>query len=349
MSPKVSVIIPVYNAERYLPECLDSLIRQTLQDIEIICVDDASTDGSGDILAGYAAMDPRVRVVSSAVNSRQGAARNLGLHEASAPYIGFVDADDFVSPAYFENLYQAIIRHDADIVITLYRHVGERGEDLRPQGKNPIKSFFRPDCPPPASGHDWDRVLGRGWEQNRDFSGKLQRLACVNHSMIMNRLYRKSLVDQVRFPEQIRFEDTPFIVEATHRAARVFTTPEGGYFYRRHPASTTATWDFPKFMEAFAAHKVLDSYVEQAVMTDEERKAYRSMVTGNYLHYAKNLVRKVRWLTPVQLEQVQAVIPANVYSHLHKRLVRKRLRLVAQIGFVLFLVAGLILWIEKST
>lgn len=348
MPPKVSVIIPVYNAEQFLPECLDSLLCQTLQEVEIICVDDASTDRSREILADYAARDPRVKVVLSEVNRRQGAARNCGLHMATAPYIGFVDADDFVSPAYFECLYRAIIKHAADIVITLYTHVDEDSNELQPPKQSFLKSFFSPENHHLSDGHDWDGVMGKGWQHHQDFSDKLRRLATVNHAMIMNRLYRKSLVDQVRFPEQIRFEDTPFIVAVTQRASRIVTTPEGGYYYRRHAASTTACWDFQKFMEAFAAHKVLDSYIEQAAMTDDEREAYRKMLASNYCHYVRELVREFSWMTPMQLKQVRAVIPAQVYPYLCKRLSRKRLKFALHTGLVLIFLVGLFIWVRQT-
>jgi glycosyltransferase involved in cell wall biosynthesis len=333
-TPLISIIIPVFNAERYLPECLDSLINQTFGDIEIICVDDASTDRSPEILREYTSRDSRIKALKLKINSRQGAARNLGLQVASAPYIGFVDADDFVAPAYFENLYKAIIRHDADIVITLYKHIDEYGNDWLPHKQNPVKLFFGVGRQS-SHGHDWDACMGIGWEQHRDFSGRLKRLGCVNHSMIMNRLYRKNLVGQVRFPEKIRFEDTPFIVEATHRAARIFTTPEGGYCYRRHADSTTSCWDFQKFIEVFLSHKLLDSYIEQATMHDDEREAYSKMLAGNYRYYLKSLVQKLPWLTPARIKEIQALIPEHLHSYLRKRVMRKRLRLALQIAFAI--------------
>jgi glycosyltransferase involved in cell wall biosynthesis len=345
--PKVSVIIPIYNAERYLAECLDSLLCQTLQEIEIICADDASTDRSRDILADYAVRDPRVKLVLSEVNGRQGTARNLGLYEATAPYIGFVDADDFVSAEYFEHLYGAIIKHDADIVITLYQHIDEHGEDLQLKKQSFIKSLFHPNRHLSSNDHDWDAVMGKDWECNKDFSDKLQRLATVNHSMLMNRLYRKSLVDQVKFQEKIRFEDTPFIVEVTQRAARIFTTPEGGYFYRRHTSSTTSSLDFQKFIEAFTAHKALESYIELAVMDDEEREAYRKMLTGNYRYYVKELARELPWLTLTQLKQVRKTLPVYMYLYLLKQLSRKHLKLAIQAGTVLLFLVGLFIWVRR--
>ena len=116
----VSVITPIYNVERYLPECLDSLLSQTLEDIEFICVNDGSTDGSGEILRSYAARDPRIIVIEKE-NSGYGASMNVGLDAASGEYIGIVESDDFASPEMFETLYQLAVDHgQPDIVKSNY-------------------------------------------------------------------------------------------------------------------------------------------------------------------------------------------------------------------------------------
>lgn len=103
---KVSVVVPVYNASAYLAQCMDSLVRQTLSDIEVICINDGSTDDSSEILKKYAAEDGRFRVISQE-NRGVSAARNRGMAEAQGKYIGFVDADDWISPDFYEKLYQA--------------------------------------------------------------------------------------------------------------------------------------------------------------------------------------------------------------------------------------------------
>lgn len=114
--PKISIIIPVYNTEKYLSNCLDSVVNQTFSDIEIICVDDGSTDGSFAILKEYAKKDNRVTVLKQK-NKRQGAARNAGLKIAKAPYIFFVDSDDSVDLDACRLLYDAMITQKCDIVI----------------------------------------------------------------------------------------------------------------------------------------------------------------------------------------------------------------------------------------
>lgn len=104
-SPLISVIVPIYNMESLLPRCLDSLAAQTLRDLEIICVDDGSTDGSGGIVRKYASGDSRFRLITQE-NSGRAEARNAGIRAAAAPYLGFADPDDYVEPDMYERLYR---------------------------------------------------------------------------------------------------------------------------------------------------------------------------------------------------------------------------------------------------
>ena len=101
---KISIIIPVYNTEKYLRRCIESAINQTLKDIEIICIDDASTDNSLNILNEYATKDKRIKVIVFKKNNGVGRARNEALRIASGEFIGFIDSDDFVDEKYFEEL-----------------------------------------------------------------------------------------------------------------------------------------------------------------------------------------------------------------------------------------------------
>jgi glycosyltransferase involved in cell wall biosynthesis/MoaA/NifB/PqqE/SkfB family radical SAM enzyme len=114
-TPKVSVIVPVYNSELYLHRCIASLIFQTLRDIEIICINDGSTDNSPAILEEFAQKDSRVVIINQQ-NEGCANARNKGLAAAKAPYIGFVDSDDFIAPEMYETLYNAMIQNDIDLV-----------------------------------------------------------------------------------------------------------------------------------------------------------------------------------------------------------------------------------------
>ncbi|MEI0620552.1 glycosyltransferase family 2 protein [Brachyspira pilosicoli] len=116
---KVSVIVPVYNVEDYLIECLTSIINQTLKEIEIICIDDCSTDSSYNILEEYAKKDDRIRIIPHKENKGLGPARNTGIKEAKGEYISFIDSDDYISKDYLENLYNTAKKYNTDVVNTI--------------------------------------------------------------------------------------------------------------------------------------------------------------------------------------------------------------------------------------
>lgn len=113
--PKVSVVIPVYNTEKYLAKCLDSVLGQSIQDLEILCIDDGSTDNSVIILQRYARMDPRIRVICQE-NQGQGMARNVGMAEATGKYISFIDSGDYIEPQMYEKLLIAADTTKSDVV-----------------------------------------------------------------------------------------------------------------------------------------------------------------------------------------------------------------------------------------
>ena len=114
---KVSVIIPVYNVEKYLKQCLDSIVNQTLKDIEIICIDAGSTDGSVGIIKEYQLKDNRIDVVLSEEHFDAGAARNIGLEKAKGEYLAILDSDDFFNLNMLNDAYNRAKKDDSDIVI----------------------------------------------------------------------------------------------------------------------------------------------------------------------------------------------------------------------------------------
>lgn len=135
-SPKISIIVPVYNTSAYLKDNFDSLRKQTMGDIEIIYVDDASTDNSLEMLRAFAREDDRVVVIAQERNRRQGAARNAGVRAAKSPYVMFVDSDDTISPRTCELLYGKTAA-SPDMVVSNFKkvfHDGERVEKVIPEG-----------------------------------------------------------------------------------------------------------------------------------------------------------------------------------------------------------------------
>jgi glycosyltransferase involved in cell wall biosynthesis len=127
--PGVSVIVAVHNAERYLRQCLESLANQTLTDLEILCVDDGSTDDSRAIIEEYVAAHPQFRVIEGPALGSAGAARNTGMDAATGDYLSFLDADDFFAPSMLADLYQQAVTDNADAVIAKFRVFDERTQD----------------------------------------------------------------------------------------------------------------------------------------------------------------------------------------------------------------------------
>lgn len=171
--PKVSVIVPVYNAAPYLRQCLDSINAQTLWDFELICVDDGSTDESTGILELYSRFDPRIRVIRQD-NAGAGAARNAGMKAATGEYLIFLDADDFFEPLLLQHMYEACVLGDADIGLCAADHFDEAaGQYQSEQGLLNVdllpdkKPFSRRDCPDDlfqiASSSPWTKMFRRSF------------------------------------------------------------------------------------------------------------------------------------------------------------------------------------------
>ena len=165
---KVSVIVPVYNREKYLRQCVDSIVAQTLKEIEIILVDDGSTDGSPAICDEYAAKDSRVKVIHKQ-NAGMGAAYNTGMKLAKGEYIGFVETDDWIEPEMYEELYSKALEYQVDVVKSLYTNVNGGEKNLiNPYGNgifNRRLENLSTTAPKITSGHFavWSGIYRRGF------------------------------------------------------------------------------------------------------------------------------------------------------------------------------------------
>ncbi len=209
--PKVSVIIPVYNAEKYLGECLDSVLGQTLKDIEVLCVDDGSTDGSARILADYAAKDARVRLFRTA---RAGAAvaRNRGLAEATGEYLFFCDADDWIGRRALSAMYGRARQADADLAVTGLRYFDSgTGRTYRVWNPTARAAPFAPQ----------DLGDNLFFDLGAQIGGKFVR--------------RQFVLDAgLSFQEQPRANDVAFVAVACATARRIVVDGEAHYHYRKN-------------------------------------------------------------------------------------------------------------------
>lgn len=204
--PKVSVIVPVCNAERYLRQCLDSIIWQSLDDIEVVCVDNGSTDGSIDILKHYEQKDCRVRILYGGFGKGAGAARNIGLAAAKGEWLHFVDADDF-------------LELDAERLLVAYAETS--GADIVVYGADEYDDPTGIRTPLPL-----DLSVAAG-------DDKFLR---AYSTCPWNKLFRRSFIidSKILFQEIPRSNDIAFTVEALCRAPKVVTLNSSLYRYRIH-------------------------------------------------------------------------------------------------------------------
>lgn len=209
--PKVSVVVPVYNVVAYLPRCLASLRAQSLSELEVLLVDDGSTDGSTEILRDAEREDARFRVIRQE-NTGVAAARHAGIQQARGEYVGFVDADDYVEPEMFQRMYCAASAERADLVVCSYYEV--RGQDriLHSTGAAPC-------------------VVTEAFE------AYVQCVASIPSQC--NKLYRRELVLQVREPLPLKIgEDMAFCTALAPSVRRAVIIPDALYNYAIHDSST---------------------------------------------------------------------------------------------------------------
>lgn len=165
MSVSVSIIVPCYNVAAYLDQCMESLAGQSMEDIEIICVNDGSSDHTAEILREWRDRDGRVRVIDRK-NSGVSAARNSGMEAAAGKYIGFVDPDDVVERNMFRRLFDAAVEKDADVAVCGYHEFCDRGGmDMPESGWSPSAGFFPEEKGAVPAGDAVEPVRGNGVEQ----------------------------------------------------------------------------------------------------------------------------------------------------------------------------------------
>lgn len=212
-STKVSIIVPVYNVEKYIAQCLDSIIAQTLDDIQIICVDDCSTDNSVDVVKKYIEKDSRIVLLRHDTNKGLSCARNTGIAYATGEYVGFVDSDDYVDETMFEKMYTKAEKTGSDIVIS---NINLYFEDT---GKT---SVFRNN-------------LFYTFLSGRTFSAIEYPLIIMNIGA-WDKIYRRTylLENNLTFPEGKIYEDHIFTVKAYVTAKKMSVVNEPLYYYRKN-------------------------------------------------------------------------------------------------------------------
>lgn len=239
--PLLSIIVPVYDVERYLPKCIDSILAQTFTDFELILVEDGSPDNCPALCDAAAEKDARIRVIHQK-NGGLSAARNAGLDAARGEWIGFVDSDDYIAPEMYEALYKAVQSTGADLALCDYAAVDETGAP----------------CLPPYTGL-----------AQRIFTGRelLKRATNTMAQPVWNKLYRRAIFAQLRYPEGKLNEDFFLIPEVCLRIQKAVVVPKALYYYyvQRGGSIMSGNKTLRHFDAAEAAQRYWDCLVENEV------------------------------------------------------------------------------------
>ncbi len=215
---QVSIIVPVFNVNLYLSECLDSICSQTFRNIEIILIDDGSTDGSEKICDDYAKKDSRITVIHKE-NGGLAEARNLGISQAKCEYICMIDADDVVAPTYIQVLYRTAIQTGAVIVMCNYCLFKEN--EVVPKNKKPQNQETI--------------VITEKEMEDENFSAE----NTVKLVIPFNKIYKKSIFDRIKYPSGRIHEDAFVYHHILHDVGEILWIPDVLYFYRKRADSIT--------------------------------------------------------------------------------------------------------------
>ena len=240
MNQKISVVIPVYNVERYLDRCLQSVVNQTYTNLQILLVDDGSTDGSGRLAEQWASRDARI-VVLHKPNGGLSDARNYAMRYAEGEYWAFVDSDDFIRPQMMEGLLKACLQHEAQIAVCDMEYLYDDGR----------------------------RDLASGGDVTVGQLRQHPELIRINNSAC-NKLFAASLFDEVRFPKAMWYEDLATVPMLCMRAQRMVKVNEPYYVYYQRSGSIAHSASLKIFHIYEAIQRVIDDI--RAHCDNEEMK-----------------------------------------------------------------------------
>lgn len=298
----LSIVIPVYNAAPYLKQCLDSLFATPLAGTELICINDGSTDASPEILARYASGFPGMVKVLSQKNGGASVARNAGIAVARGQYIGFLDADDWVAPGFFDHLLELAGRHGTDMILGngVYHF----------EGRQPDRLIYNVPLPyGPISGQEAARIRLRAKE--------------FFHYPVLQ-IYRQSFLRESRmaFSPQRLHEDVPWTTKAFLRAGSLVASGEPGYVYRRQPRTDEIGPGSAMRDQAYCAHiaSAVANFVEliDLVAENVEDGELGSLLRWHAVDGASSIFHMLEKIRDPELRRrAQSIAKnANLYSRL---------------------------------
>lgn len=236
---KISIIIPVYNVEQYLAQCLDSVVNQSYRNLEIILVNDGSTDLSPRICDDYAAKDKRIIVIHKK-NGGSAEARNIGMQTGSGDLVGFVDSDDLVALDFYEKLVSMLIQYDADIAECSF-------------------TTFEEDA-------DLGGIIISNSQQPKIFETETALKLIMEGPLsvvVWNKIYKKELITSIIFPVGKHIDDEYWTYRVIANAKKIVKIPDCLYYYRQQPASIMGKQYSLKRLDALYAHEERILYMEE--------------------------------------------------------------------------------------
>lgn len=259
MEPKVSIVLPIFNVSRYLDQALESVKRQTLKDIEIICVNDGSTDNSIDVLVKLQKEDDRIIIIDKK-NEGQGIARNKGLEISSGEWISFIDSDDTIREDTYESVVKAI-ETGPEIV-----HFGI--QIVHEDGFTPIKSD-----------NEYYKIKYKG------FMELTESMVIRSDHSASNKVFKKSIIDQydIHF-ENILYEDFTFVCQYMSAIHYAYYIPEGLYNYLRHEGSTMGTTfnKTPRAIDHLKGFNYICEFLHRHNLQHEKVRTMRKLFVAAY-------------------------------------------------------------------
>ena len=266
METAISVIVPVYRVEKYLPACIDSILNQTFTDFELILVDDGSPDRCPEICDETAKRDARVRAIHQA-NQGLSAARNAGIEAAHGAWLSFVDSDDFLAPDFLETLHDAAVRAGADCALCGVQLTDEAGQKIG----QPLS-------------------VADGVRTGRSILETLCRAPEITYLVAWNKLYRRDVFQTLRYPVGMQNEDTYLAAELFDTVQTVICVSKPMYFYRQRADSIMHTAVTTRNLDRMWAFEHCFAYFEarglEALMPDAEKKMFAKL-TGVYYRLPK--------------------------------------------------------------
>ena len=307
----ISIIVPIYNTEKYLGQCLDSILNQTYTNFEVLLVNDGSTDSSGMICQEYVENDSRFRYFEKD-NGGVASARNLGLERSGGAYITFIDSDDWVEPNYLDVLYTALKENDTDVAISTYKRFAQDGVFY-------LRSYSRED----------DEFLNIGTRSRDSFLEILPRLGELDHSFysISSKLIKREIIGNLLFDEQISYAEVlNFFFYLYLGVESVVFVRDYTYVYRTHDASTSQNVNELQALQELEIYKKMFQQIDRMGLPTfhyfkrmENVVTYRisGFPTSKAIREYESFVSEVREMVTYQQPLISLIIPIyNVENYL---------------------------------